>query len=240
MRGPAAVQQPLPVSDLFLYIGQHPWVVERRHEMTQLATRATQRERRLFLFFHGPQGELRRGEIPADFPADPTPAALEAVWRFAEVLRPAHHGEMRSETELEIPRVRVLARLFWRGVRLRCPHCGGKPVLRSWFRLAERCPVCGLRLERGEEEDYYLGGMVFNLFLSELVFVVLLVVLLVALWPNVPWTAVEYGIAAAMVAAPFAFYPVSKLLWLAFDIALRPVTPAEMAWHKDSTEGKGH
>jgi hypothetical protein len=87
-------------------------------------------------------------------------------------------------------------------------------------------------LERGEGEDYYLGGMLFNLFLSELVFVVLLVVFLIALWPNVPWNSLEYGIAAAVIIAPFAFYPMSKLLWLAFDIALRPVTPAEMAWHR--------
>ncbi len=227
------------MSDLFLYIDHHPWTVERRHEMTQLATRATQRERRLFLFFHGPHGEVRRGEIPPDFPIDPPPNVLEVVWRFAEILQPAGQGEMQSETELVMPRVRILTRLVWRALRLRCPHCGGKPVLRSWFTLLDRCPRCGLRLERGEEEDYYLGGMMFNLFLSELVFVVLLLALLIALWPNVPWTAIEYGVAAAMVVAPIAFYPISKLLWLAFDIALRPVTPAEIVWHRDSAGKEG-
>ena len=221
--------------ELFLYIGHDPWVVERRHEMTQLMTHTTQRERRLFLFFKGPHGELRRGEIPEDFPEDPPPDALEAVWRFAEVLQPANQGEMQTETELVLPHLGDSVRLFWRAARLRCPHCGGKPVLRSWFHLRDRCGVCGLRLERGEAEDYYLGGMLLNLVLSELVFAVLFLVLLIALWPNVPWTALEYGIAAAVLVAPFLFYPMSKLLWLAFDIAFRPVTPAEMAWHQSDT-----
>jgi uncharacterized protein (DUF983 family) len=222
------------MSELILYIDHHAWTVERRHEMTQLMTGRTHRERRLFLFFHGPHGELRRAEIPEDFPEDPASVVLESVWRFSEVLQSGNQGEMSSETELAIPHVRQSARLAWRAMQLRCPHCGGKPVLRTWFHLLDRCPVCGLRLERGEKEDYYLGGMLFNLFLSELVFVVLLIVFIIALWPNVPWNGLEYGIAAAVVIAPFAFYPMSKLLWLAFDIALRPVTPTEMAWHRDS------
>jgi uncharacterized protein (DUF983 family) len=220
--------------ELILYIDHHAWTVERRHEMTQLMTARTQRERHLFLFFHGPHGELRRAEIPEDFPEEPEAVALEKVWRFAEVLQGDSQGEMCSETELVVPHVGESVRLAWRAMRLRCPHCGGRPVLQSWFQLREHCPVCGLRLERGEGEDYYLGGMLFNLFLSELVFVLLLVVFVIALWPKVPWNHLEYGIAAAVIVAPFAFYPMSKLLWLAFDIALRPVTPAEMAWHRDN------
>ncbi|HXC26172.1 MAG TPA: DUF983 domain-containing protein [Gemmatimonadaceae bacterium] len=227
--------------ELFLYIDNIPWVVERRHEMTQLMTRTAHRERRLFLFFQGPHGELRRAEIPEDFPEDPPPAALENVWRFAEVLQPANQGEMQTETELVVPRLGNSVQLLWRAMRLRCPHCGGRPVLRTWFHLHDHCGACGLRLERGEAEDYYLGGVMFNLFLSELVFAVLFVVLVIALWPNVPWTALEYGIATAVLIAPFLFYPMSKLLWLAFDIAFRPVTPAEMAWHhRDTTANPDH
>ena len=225
------------MAELVLYIGRDPWVVERRHEMAQLMTRKAQRERRLFLFFQGPHGEVRRGEIPEHFPAEPTAEALESVWQFAEVVQVPNQGEMQTETELVVPRVGVSLRLFWRAMRLRCPHCGGKPVLQSWFRLRERCGVCGLRLERGEAEDYYLGGMMFNLFLSELVFAGLFLVLVIVLWPNVPWTALEYGIAAAVCIAPLLFYPMSKLLWLAFDIAFRPVTAAEMDWHRRGVSG---
>ena len=32
--------------------------------------------------------------------------------------------------------------------------------------------------------------------------------------------------------APIAMYSISKLLWLAFDLMLRPVTPDELEWHR--------
>jgi hypothetical protein len=33
-------------------------------------------------------------------------------------------------------------------------------VLKDWFHLRERCPTCDTALdERGEENDYYIGGM---------------------------------------------------------------------------------
>ena len=31
-----------------------------------------------------------------------------------------------------------------------------------------------------------------------------------------------------------ALLPFAKLLWLAFDLALRPVTPQELEWHRSS------
>lgn len=222
------------MSDQILYVDQHPWIVERRHETLPSAVYPARDEERLCLFFQGPGGELRRSEIPEDFPDDPGGDMLEAVWRYAEVLRPAEHGEMQSETELVMPHLRDLLRLLWRAVRLRCPHCGGKPVVRSWFHLHERCPACGLRLERGEQEDYFLGGILLNLLLAELLFAILFTVLVIVLWPNVPWDGLEYGIAVAMVVAPIACYPISRLLWLALDLAFRPVTPEEMAWHQAS------
>jgi hypothetical protein len=33
----------------------------------------------------------------------------------------------------------------------------------------------------------------------------------------------------------FAFFPFAKLLWLAFDLTLRPVTPSELEWHRTAT-----
>jgi hypothetical protein len=33
----------------------------------------------------------------------------------------------------------------------------------------------------------------------------------------------------------FTFFPFAKLLWLAFDLALRPVTPSELEWHRTAT-----
>lgn len=108
-------------------------------------------------------------------------------------------------------------------------------MLESWFRLRARCPRCSLRTERGEE-DFFLGGMVFNIALSEGVLAVLFVGLLVALWPDVPWTLLHVGGIVLMILAPVAFYPLSKMLWLALELVFRPLTEDEMEWHRGSDD----
>jgi uncharacterized protein (DUF983 family) len=127
-------------------------------------------------------------------------------------------------------------RLYRRAVRLRCPHCGEGPVLASWFRMREHCSTCGLRLERGEE-DFFLGSMMFNLILSEGLFALVLIAWIISVWPNVPWDLLQYVVVAAMVVAPFVFLPFSRLIWLASDILIRPVTDEEMQWYRDNRTG---
>ncbi len=124
-----------------------------------------------------------------------------------------------------------LLRLTGRAVTLRCPHCGKGPVLVHWFRLRATCGRCERALERGEP-DYFIGGMMFNLILSELLFAALFVAVLVAMWPTVPWDGIQVGAPLGMALAPVALYPISKLVWLAFDLAFRPdapVTPGSRA-----------
>ena len=123
---------------------------------------------------------------------------------------------------------RRTAALFARALTLRCPNCGGRGILASWFKLAPACPRCRLRPERGES-DYFLGGMVFNIALAEGVFVIGLIVTLVVTWPRVPWSLLQYGAPAAMVLAPIILYPFSRLVWLAFDLMLRPAVPNDFS-----------
>jgi uncharacterized protein (DUF983 family) len=123
---------------------------------------------------------------------------------------------------------RRAATLFVRALALRCPNCGGRGLLLSWFKLSSACPRCGLRPERGES-DYFLGGMMFNIVLAEAVFVLLLIGTLALTWPRVPWSFLQYGAPAAMLLAPIALYPFSRLVWLAFDLTLRPVTPNDLS-----------
>jgi uncharacterized protein (DUF983 family) len=127
-------------------------------------------------------------------------------------------------------------RLYGRALRLRCPHCGGGPVLASWFRMRPHCGSCGLRMERGEE-DFFLGSMMFNLILSEGLFALVLVAWVIAVWPNVPWDLLQYLVVVLMVIAPFVFLPFSRLIWLASDILIRPVTEEEMQWHRENRTG---
>lgn len=123
--------------------------------------------------------------------------------------------------------------LVARALMLRCPNCGGRGMLASWFRMAAACPRCHLRSERGES-DHFLGGMMFNIVLAEGVLVVLLIATLAVTWPRVPWSLLQYGAPTAMLLAPILLYPFSRLLWLAFDLMLRPVVPNDLASRSDT------
>ena len=125
----------------------------------------------------------------------------------------------RSHPE-ELDTGRLIRRL-WRAVRLRCPNCGGGRIFRSWTSLRERCPTCGICLERGET-DHFLGAYLFNLVAVELLFAVALVAVLLATWPDPPWTLLEYGGAALMLVGAVLCYPFAKTTWLAVDLSLRP------------------
>lgn len=68
----------------------------------------------------------------------------------------------------------------------------------------------------------------FNIALAEGLFAILVIATLVLTWPRVPWTLLEYGAPAAMILAPVILYPFSKLVWLAFDLMLRPIVPGDL------------
>ena len=116
--------------------------------------------------------------------------------------------------------------LFWRAVRLRCPSCGGSPLFSNWVRMRERCPVCRIRLHRGEE-GYQVGAYMFNIVAAELIFAAIFLGVLVYTWPTPPWDELLYGGVAIMIIAPFIFYPFAKTLFLAFDLMFRPPAPED-------------
>ena len=139
--------------------------------------------------------------------------------------------EIDSATGLTMARPRRALQLTGRALILRCPNCGGGPVMKHWLRMRERCGRCGLRIERGER-DYFIGSMMFNLVLGEFLCIAVIVVVMIARWPNVPWDFLQVGVPALAILCPVLLFPFSKLVWLAFDLLLRPVTKAEMEWHE--------
>ncbi len=136
--------------------------------------------------------------------------------------------------ELSISRALLL---LSRGIRLRCPHCGKGRLRESWLKLKFKCPVCGLRTDRGEE-DFFTGGMMWNIVFAEGALLGAAVLIGILTWPDVPWTLMQWGGIALMAIAPFLLYPFSLTVWLASDILIRPVTEEEMAWHRSSREGE--
>jgi uncharacterized protein (DUF983 family) len=94
-------------------------------------------------------------------------------------------------------------------------------VFDGWFRMKDRCPACGIRLERGEQ-GYVVGAYMFNIVAAELIFAAIFLAWVIVTWPDPPWTLLQYGGAALMVLLPVLFYPFSKTLFLAFDLTFNP------------------
>jgi uncharacterized protein (DUF983 family) len=140
--------------------------------------------------------------------------------------------EMDSATGLQVPTVRDAARRFGRALRLRCPNCGKGPVLKNWLKLHVRCGSCGIRTERGEH-DYFMGSMMLNFVMTGGLLLLAIYTLLITKGAtDSTWDLLQWGGPVAMIVLPFVLFPFSKLVWLAFDIMLRPVTPAELEWHR--------
>lgn len=129
-----------------------------------------------------------------------------------------------SADSLPLPNARAL---FARAFRLRCPVCGGRPVLLSWFTIAPSCPSCGFHMDR-DEAGYWIGSYTVNLFVTEGVFAATFVAGMFFTWPAVPWTLLTVICAALAIAVPVAVFPHSKLLYLAIDLAFRPLDPADL------------
>jgi uncharacterized protein (DUF983 family) len=123
------------------------------------------------------------------------------------------------------------ATLLFRAMLRRCPNCGSPGIFAGYTTLKERCPQCGLRLHRGEN-DYFIGAYLLNLVAVELLFALVLAVVFVTTYPNTPWALLQWGGLVLMIAGAVLCYPFSKALWLAADLIFRPVSPEELAWHR--------
>jgi uncharacterized protein (DUF983 family) len=87
--------------------------------------------------------------------------------------------------------------------------------------MRERCSNCGLQLDRGES-DYFYGAYLLNFVAAELAVAGVFVAALLVTWPSPPWQLLTYAAVAIAILAPILLYPVTKALWLAFDLVFRP------------------
>ncbi|HLM63197.1 MAG TPA: DUF983 domain-containing protein [Acidimicrobiales bacterium] len=129
------------------------------------------------------------------------------------------------------PRPLTLSRLLLRGFAKRCPLCGGGDLFRGWFTMRDRCPRCAFPLER--VEGHWLGALGMNTVVSFTALLATVVIGFVVTYPDSP-TGLLMAIALAVaVVVPLLFFPFSKTLWSAIDLAMRPVEPdddVDPAW----------
>lgn len=113
-------------------------------------------------------------------------------------------------------------RLTVRALALRCPRCGGGSLFCNWWATKPVCPTCGFALDRGEP-DFWIGGYAVNLVLAEFIVTMILLVIVLATRPDVPWPFVQWGGGAMAILFPVLTFPVSRILWLSWDYCFRPV-----------------
>jgi len=83
------------------------------------------------------------------------------------------------------------------------------------------CPTCGLVFERVPGQ--WLGSWFLNICLAQTVVVLILILGVGIGWPDPPMLAISIGAGVAAVVVPFAFFPWSRTLWMAIDLAMRPL-----------------
>ena len=61
---------------------------------------------------------------------------------------------------LKVTRAQIVAR----GLTNRCPNCGSRTLFKpgTLFEVNKECPNCGLRINRDNDEGFYLGSLSLN------------------------------------------------------------------------------
>jgi uncharacterized protein (DUF983 family) len=105
---------------------------------------------------------------------------------------------------------------FARAVRLRCPRCGTRGILKGWFGMRPACPTCALPLGEHIEGDNWFGASVLNIMVAELLTVAGVAAYVIWTLPAVPWGMIEWVGIGLAVASPIVLYPFSRVVWVAF------------------------
>ncbi|QXC63218.1 DUF983 domain-containing protein [Aquihabitans sp. G128] len=126
-----------------------------------------------------------------------------------------------------------------RGLRRRCPRCGGGALFVHRFRLKDRCPTCGYRFER--EPGFFLGAWFLNFMALETVHFVGIMAFI--LWKSGhPQGGLILPIVLAIVTGlslPVLLYPWSQTAWAAIDLAMTPLELQEIVDAADAVDPAG-
>ena len=112
-------------------------------------------------------------------------------------------------------------------LRFRCPYCGRGAVLSGFFSTHDRCAVCGFFFKRGNPA-YFSGAIFINYLLGAGASLFGFLVFLAATWPNVPWDILAYAAPIGALVIILLLHPVAKMILLAVDVRMRPITEDEL------------
>lgn len=99
--------------------------------------------------------------------------------------------------------------------------CGGKGIFTRWVCMVEDCPDCGFHFQRNE--GHWQGSWFLNIVVAQAAMTAALLVIVGLSWPErPPWSALVFVPLLAVV-VPLALFPVSRTLWTAIDLCMRPL-----------------
>jgi hypothetical protein len=87
--------------------------------------------------------------------------------------------------------------------------------------MARECPTCGLVFARAPGQ--WLGSWFLNVCAAQTAVVVILIVGVGITWPDPPMVVLSIVAVVAAVAVPVGFFPFSRTIWTAIDLAMRPL-----------------
>lgn len=134
---------------------------------------------------------------------------------------PCQPGRM----EYPEPQPLTTPRLLARGLRRRCPLCGGGNCFDTWFQVKERCPRCHFPIHR--EEGHWIGAIGMNTVVSLGAILVTLVGGFVIQGDQRRVAPMLIALVLVAIVVPLAFFGSSQTLWSAVDLAMRPLEPAD-------------
>ncbi len=117
---------------------------------------------------------------------------------------------------------------LWRGLTMACGVCGCRGLFTSWgmFAMVQDCPNCGLHFER--MEGHSLGAVAVNTVVSSGLVLTVVTLALVIFGTDVSTAFLLLVAAPVGLVFPVLFDPVSRTLWNALELLMRPAQPDEL------------
>lgn len=132
-------------------------------------------------------------------------------------------GKLAGVPDAPDPRPLTLSLLLFRGFTKRCPLCGGRNLFAGWFHMKDRCPRCAFPLER--IEGHWMGALGMNTIVTFFALFTTIVVGVAVTYPDMPTVLLMAIAVTVAIVVPLLFFPFSRTLWSAVDLAMRPLEP---------------
>ncbi len=120
-------------------------------------------------------------------------------------------------------------KMIRRSLMRHCPRCGNHQAwFINWFKQSDRCIGCGIKRTR-DADGHELGSMTTASVVNITLIVIAMGVAIALTAPEVPVLTLYIVLASAALVFPILTWPMTHTVWMAIDLIVRPMSPAEAA-----------